>query len=200
MISSLTEASKSFCSAILRLDGLLLRGLLGHDPRLILACLLEIGPARLDLLAIPLDRLQDPRVLARDALDGVEPRDDVVEALRAEDHLERRVALPVDVQVAQSLGDALLRDDEALLRRGEVLRVRREVGVDLSELDVRVVPGLDRLLELGVHAVDLGHDRLGLLALRGDRLPRCRSNGKQEPGGSCHSDKRLSAPIRSASV
>ena len=101
-------------------------------------------------LPVPLDRPEDPRVLARDALDRVEPRDDVVEALRAEDHLERRVALAVDVQIAEALGDAPLRDDEALPRGDEVLGVRREVAVDPVELDVRVVVRLDRLLEARV--------------------------------------------------
>jgi hypothetical protein len=100
----------------LRLDRLLLRGLLGDDSHLILARLLEVCPPRLDLLAVALDRREDLGVLTRDALDGIEPRDDVVEALRPEDHLERRVALTVDVQVAQPLGDAILRHDEALLR------------------------------------------------------------------------------------
>ena len=156
----------------LRLDRLLLRCLLGDDPRLVGARLLEVLATCLDLLAVLLDRVQDPRVLARDALDRVEPGDDVVEALRAEDHLERRVALAVDVEVAEALLDALLRDDEALPGGREVLRVRHEVGVDAIELDVRVVPRLDRRLELVVHALDLGDDRLGLGTLRLDRSAR----------------------------
>ena len=96
--------------------------------RLVGARLLEVRAPRLDLLAVLLDRPEDLRVLAGDALDRVEPRDDVVEARRAEEHLERGVALAVDVQVAEPLLDALLRDDEALPRGDEVLRVRREVG------------------------------------------------------------------------
>jgi hypothetical protein len=44
-----------------------------------------------------LDRPKDLRVLTGDPLDRVEPRDDVVEAARAEDHLERRVTFTVDI-------------------------------------------------------------------------------------------------------
>ena len=178
----------------LRLDRLLLRGAILDDLRLTRARLLEVGAARLDFLAVALDRSEDLRVLARHPLDRVEPRDDVVEAARAEDHLERRVALPVDVQITKSLGDALPRDDEALLRGDQMLRVRREIVVDLLKLNVCVVVCLDRLLEVAVQAVDLGHDRLGLRALRRDRLARCRSNGKQKPGGACRSDNEYWRP------
>ena len=65
----------------LGLDGLLLRCLLGDDPRLVGASLLEVLATGLDLPAVLPDREQDPRVLARDALDRVESGDDVVEAL-----------------------------------------------------------------------------------------------------------------------
>ncbi len=84
----------------LRLDRLLLRRLLGHDLRLAGVRLLEFGTPRLDFLAVALDRAEDLRVLTRHALDGVEPGNDVVEARRSEDHLERGVTLAIDVQVA----------------------------------------------------------------------------------------------------
>ena len=82
--------------------------------------------------------------------------------LGPQDDLERGVALPVDVQIAQALRDALLGDDEALLRGHEVLRVRGELGVDAAELDVRVVVLSTGLLEID-RALDLSDDRLGLL-------------------------------------
>jgi hypothetical protein len=59
-----------------------------------------------------------------------------------------------------------------------MLRVGGQIRVDLLELDVRVVPRLDRLLEVGVQALDLGHDRLGLRALRRDRLRGGRPDDK----------------------
>jgi hypothetical protein len=49
-----------------------------------------------------------------------------------------------------------------------VPRVRRQVGVDLPELDVREVVALDRLLELPVDQVDLVEDVLRLSLLRLD--------------------------------
>ena len=128
---------------------LLLRLLL-DDPRLILASCCSVARRVSTSLRYCLTVLRICASWLRDALDRVEPRDDVVETARAEDDLERRVALAVDVEVAQARRDALLRDDEALLRGDEVLRVRGEVGVDLVELDVRVVPRLARLLELPV--------------------------------------------------
>ena len=71
-----------------------------------------------------LDLGEDPRVLARDPLDRVQPRDDVVEALRPEQHLERRVAVTVHVEVAEALGDAALRDVQALASSDQVAGVR----------------------------------------------------------------------------
>ena len=135
-------------------DRLLLRRALGDDLGLVRAGVLEARPACLDRLPVPLDLLQDPRVLARDALDGVEPSDDVVEAARAEDHLERRVSVAVHVQVAEALGDPRLRDPEALSRGLEMARVRAQVGVDPVELDVRVVVRLDRLREARVELLE----------------------------------------------
>ena len=114
----LDGAEKPVLLGDLRLDRLLLGRLLLDDLRLLGARLLEGRAARARPpcgTASPSWRIS--RVLARDALDRLEPRDDVVEAARPEDHLERRVALAVDVQVAKALGDAVLRDDEALPRR-----------------------------------------------------------------------------------
>ena len=61
---------------------------------------------------------------------------------------------------------------EALLGHHEMMRVRVQVGVDLVELHVRVVVGLDRLLELDVRLVNLRQHGLGLGALRLDRVRR----------------------------
>ena len=87
-----------------------------------------------------------------------------------------------------------LRDAEALPRGDQVLRVRREVALDLLELDVRVVVRLDRLLEVPVQALDLGHDRLGLRALRRDRLRGRRPDGKQKHAGGRRSENDYRRP------
>ena len=58
-ISSLTDGEEPLLLGDLRLDVLLLRRLLGDDLRLIGARLLEVLAPRLDLLAVPLDGLQD---------------------------------------------------------------------------------------------------------------------------------------------
>jgi hypothetical protein len=61
---------------------------------------------------------------------------------------------------------------EALLGHHEVARVRVQVGVDLVELDVRVVVRLDRLLELDVRLVNLRQHGLSLGAFRLNRVCR----------------------------
>ena len=88
------------------------------------------------------------RVLRPDALHHIESRQEIVEALGAEDDLDCATAIAVDVQRPQALGDAPLRDGQAALRHFEVMCVGGELVVDLAELDVGVVVGLDRLFEL----------------------------------------------------
>ena len=69
-----------------------------------------------------------------------------------------------------------------------------EIGVDLLELDVRVVVGLDRLGEASLHALDLGHDRLRLCPLRRDRLGGRRSDGEQDHAGGRRSENDYRRP------
>ena len=69
---------------------------------------------------------------------------------------------------------------EALLRDDEMVCVRVQVGVDLIELDVRVVVRLDRLLELNVGLLDLGQHRLCLRALRLNRVRSGRADAGQK--------------------
>ena len=76
----------------------------------------------------------------------------------------------VDVEGAEPLRDVGLGDAEALLRDHEVPPVRLQARRRCcAELDVRQVVGLDRVGEARVHLLDLGEDRLRLLALRADR-------------------------------
>ncbi len=77
----------------------------------------------LDLLAERLDVLQHLGVLVADALDHVEPVEQVVQALGAEDDLDRPAAVTVDVERAEPVGDVGLRDAEALAGDDEVAGV-----------------------------------------------------------------------------
>ena len=120
------------------------------------------------------------RVLVADALHHVEPAEQVVEVLGAEQDLDRATAVAVHVQRAQPLGDVRLSGVEALLGDHEMVRVRVQVGVDLVELHVRVVVRLDRLLELDVRLLDLRQHGLGLGALRLDRVRRRRADARQK--------------------
>ena len=140
----------------LALDRALLRGTFGDDLRLSRARVLEVGAPGLDLLAVLLDRVQHLRILVRHAVDRVEPRDDVVEALRAEQDLERRVSVPVDVQVTEAPRDRALRHAEALPSCDEVALVGLQVGIDLRELDVRGRIGIGRLIEAWTAAAGPG--------------------------------------------
>ena len=129
-----------------------------------------------------LDVPEHLRVLIADALHHVETAEEVVEVLRAEEDLDGAAAVTVHVQRAQPIGDVRLGGIEALLRDDEVVRVRVQVGVDLIELDVRVVVRLDRLLELDVGLLDLRQHRLGLGPLRLDRVRGRRADA----GEKCH--------------
>ena len=120
------------------------------------------------------------RVLVADALHHVEPAEQVVEVLGAEQDLDGATAVAVHVQRAQALGDVRLGGAEALLGDDEMTRVRVQVGVDLVELHVRVVVRLDRLLELDVRLVNLRQHGLRLGALRLDRVRRCRADARQK--------------------
>ena len=172
-----------------RFDRGFLGGPLGDDLRLPLARVLQAGTPCLDLLAEALDLSEDPRVLARDALDRVEPRDDVVQASSAEQHLERGVAFAVDVEVAETLGDSALSHVQALARSDEVACVGIELPVDPVELDVRVVVRLDGRAEAHVEVLELGDDRLRLRLLVLDvGVGRGRTGGKQQRRGEGHEE------------
>jgi hypothetical protein len=151
----------------LGLDRRLLGGAVGDDPGLLRAGVLQVRAMRLDLVPVGLDLREDPGVLARHAVHGVDPGDDVVEAARAQQHVERRVAIAVDVEVAEALGDPALRDVQALARGDEVAGVDLELTVDAVELYGRAVVRLDGHAQVRVEVLELDHDglRLGLLVL-----------------------------------
>ena len=156
----------------LALDRALLRCAIGDHLRLPRAVGAELGTTRLHLVAEPAHVLQDLCVLSTDPLCHVEAIEEVVEALRAEDHLDRAGGVAVDVERAQTLGDVPLRSDEARPGDHEVPAVRLEVRVDLAELDVREVVRLRRMPELRIELLDLREDSLRLCPLRRDRRVR----------------------------
>ena len=138
------------------------------------------SPPLLDLLAELHHVSEHLRVLIADALHHVEAAEEVVEVLRSEEDLDGAAAVTVHVQRPQAIGDVRLGRVEALLRDDEMVRVRVQVGVDLIELDVRVVVRLDRLLELDVGLLDLGQHRLCLGPFRLDRVRGSRADAGQK--------------------
>jgi len=165
----------------LTLDRALLRGALGDDLGLPRAIGTELNPALAYLVAELPDVVQHLRVLPADALGHVETVEQVVEALRAEDHLDGAARVTVDVERTQPFRDVHLRCAEARPRDPEMPAVRLQVGVDLRELDVREVVRLRRMPEARVEGTDLRQHRLRLLALRRNGgVGRRRACGEQE--------------------
>ena len=163
------------------LDPLLLARPLGDDLGLLRPGALQRRPPRFHFLAEPLYLLEHLRVLVADALHHVEAPEEVVEVLGTEEDLDGAAAVAVDVERPQPVRDVHLCRAEALLGDDEVMRVRLEIGVDLPELDVRVVVRLDRPFELHVRLLDLRQDCLCLGALRVDRgIRRRRRNESQQ--------------------
>ena len=167
------------CASWLSIDCFCSRAL-GHDLGLVLPRRLQALTTLLDLLAERLDVPEHLRVLVADALHHVEPAEQVVEVLGAEEDLDSATPVAVHVQRAEPLGDVRLSGFEALLGHHQMMRVRVQVGVDLVELHVRVVVGLDRLLELDVRLVNLRQHGLGLGALRLDRVRRRGADARQK--------------------
>ncbi len=174
---------------------MLLGSAFGDDLRLLDARVFQIGAPRLHLVPELLDLREDSRVLTGDPLDRVQARDDVVEALGSEQHLQRRVAVAVHVQVPQALGDTALRDVQALTGSDQVARIRVELAVDTVELHVRVVVRLDRRGKAHVELLELGDDRLRLSLFGLDSgIGRRRTGSKQQPRGQCREENDSRRP------
>ena len=106
----------------------------------------ELSPASLQGGPEVPDLPDDTRVERRDALRGVEARHHVVEAPRAEDHLERR-ALAGLVERDEPLRHRALAGREVVARDAALLAVLAHVLLDVSELELRQVVALNRRLE-----------------------------------------------------
>ena len=109
------------------------------------ACL-ELSLAQPDLGALLLDLLHDASGPRRRCAPRNRAGQEVVEARRTEDDLERRV-LPVDVERHEALLQVLLSDPVGALRDREVPLVLLDVRLDLVEAEIGGVPGLDGLLD-----------------------------------------------------
>src|SRR5919201_6821705 len=130
---------------------------------------LEPGLSSLHLVVEAGDLGEHVRVLRRDPVRRVEAIDEVVEARRAEEHLER-VALAVrGVQLNEASREGRLSLLQALLRDPELGVIRLQVGANVVQLDGREVVGLDGTLKARVEALNLVQDALRLGLLRGDR-------------------------------
>ena len=137
------------------------------------------------------DLSENLSVLRGDPVGRVEAVDKIVEARRAEQHLQG-VALPVRrVERDEPRRERRLRVAQALLCDLELRVVRLEVGSDPVQLHRRQVISLDHTLEARVELLDLAHDTLRLGLLRCDRrVPD--SRGRQQRGrkAQCHDCRR----------
>ena len=128
----------------------------------------------------------DPGVLRSDPAVRIQHHDDLLEALRPEEHLDEPGRFAVHVEVAESGPDARLRFLDAAFRADEISPGRVEFGADLFELVVGAVPALRGVADLGVELMHLLEDRLRLSPLLLDRRGRGRADraeqGKENPG------------------
>jgi hypothetical protein len=108
------------------------------------------------------------RVLVGDAVDRLDPVQEVVEAPRAEEDVERRRGVALDVDGDEALGERRLGRLQVPARDAELELRALEAPVDAPELDVGEVVRLDRPLEAAVDLLDLREDLLRLPLLRCD--------------------------------
>ena len=142
-----------------------LRRLVGDDPLLRLPRPLELRLAADHGGAEALHLAQHAGVLRRDALDGVEAVQKILDRLRPQDHLEHPRVAASRVERDETVGEMRLRVHEAAARDRQMPRVRLQVLADPVELHVGEVVRLDRVRQLPVDLLGLGEDglRLGLL-------------------------------------
>jgi hypothetical protein len=152
----------------LAFDRLALGRTLGDDPLLVCARLLECGFALSDLRPEATHLIDDPRVLSRKPVDGVDAIEEVVEARSSEEDLQSRLVLG-GVESDQTTLQERLRVREVGARNLESALVQLLGGLDVVELDVGRVPRLDSLAEARVDRLDLSEDLLRLGLFRGDR-------------------------------
>ena len=113
--------------------------------------------------------MQNLRALIRDPVHGVDPRDQVVDRPRTEQHAEVVVLAAGRVDVDELRLEHLLRAAEIGLCDLQLALVVAQVLLDAGELLVGEVVRLDRVLEVRVETLDLGEHALRLGLFRRDR-------------------------------
>src|SRR6266516_4587997 len=140
------------------------RGLL----RLLHVRLPQVRPAGAHSRPEDLDLPQHLVALVRDAVDGVDARDQLVERSRSEQNLEARVPVGRRVHLHETGLESGLRPAEVRLRDAELPFVLAQVALDRGELRVGEVVRLDGALEIRVEPLDLAEDGLRLRLLGGN--------------------------------
>ena len=129
------------------------------------------------------------RVLRRDAVGSVEAADEVVEAGRAEQHLEGVALSAGRVERHEPGREGPPCATQALFRDLQLRLVRLQLGSDPVQLHRCQVVCLDHALEVRVELLDLAHHALGFGLLRRDRgIADCRrrhQNGREAQGYDC---------------
>jgi hypothetical protein len=165
----------------LALDGLPRGRTLGDDAFLLGMRMLELALPPLHLGAEVPDLPEHERVLGGDAVGGIHAAEQVVEARRAQEHRERRVLAVGGVELDEASGELLLRMAEASLGHRQAVGVRRQIVLDVRELDVRKVVGLHGALEARIELLNLAEHALRLRLLRRDRrVGKCRNGRRRE--------------------
>ena len=156
-------------------------GALRDDLRLCGVVVLQPALALLHLAAQVRDLAEDERILLVDAVDRVDPGEHLVEARGAEQDGQRRVLVRGRVELDEPGRELALRGLQAALGDDQVVRVGRQVVLDVLELHVGEVVRLDRALQAGVELLDLPEDGLGFGLLRRDAVSGRRncSRGKE---------------------
>ena len=132
-------------------------------------------------------------VLRRDGLHRLDAAHEIVDALRAEQHGERRLVVTRHVDRDQPLRERALRPAEVRARRVQPDLVDAQALLDDVQLRRRRVVRGARALEARVEAVDLREDALRLGLLRADRrVAGCCAGRDESRGDGDQRHRRLS--------
>jgi hypothetical protein len=133
------------------------------------------------------------RSLIRHAADAVDAREQVAEARRAEQDLDRRGARARGVDANRLQREIRLRLLQVAPRDAELELPARKVALDAVQLDVREIPALDRRADLRVERVYLRDDLPSLRLLRGDaRICRRAARDCESDRKRCNASPKLS--------
>ena len=145
------------------------RGALPDEARLLDAGVFEVLLVRRDL---PLERdhlVHHGDVLRRHRLQCLDPVDEIVDALRAEEHRKRRLLVPRRVDDDEPLLERHLRLAEIRPRRVQRLAVDLQAALDPVEPRAGRVVGAGGPLDAPVELLKPAQDLLGLRLFGGDR-------------------------------